>query len=269
MKIRNRNFRKPKETPNFWPSFTDVMSTIVLVLFFLIFLAYFQQIVSITNWNARLNDTKMELSKREDELETKKLEISEKEDALRILAHAEEELKAEVEQGQIELMLSAKKLYEQEKIIANSNEELGNLRAKLQNISVLRASVLQKVKESIEDEIGTSIDTKGQPLVSIGDNANLVINNSFLFASGSANISEDGKRLLIRFAYAFEKVLDDEEIRRSIDSINIEGHADTDSDWQFNYELSCKRAYAVVNTMLKYNPNLEKKYGNNFEETGF
>ena len=80
MKARNRNFRKPQEQANFWPSFTDVMSTIVLVLFFLIFLAYFQQIFSVSIWNDRLDKTKSELLATEnqlkragDELDLKKL----------------------------------------------------------------------------------------------------------------------------------------------------------------------------------------------------
>ena len=77
MKVRNRNFRKQEEEPNFWPSFTDVMSTIVLVLFFLIFLAYFQQIFSVSIWNQRLEQTKAERppprspEKAGDELELK------------------------------------------------------------------------------------------------------------------------------------------------------------------------------------------------------
>lgn len=122
MKARNRNFRKNQEEVNFWPSFTDVMSTIVLVLFFLVFLAYFQQMFSIAIWNEKLDNTKSELLATEDhlkragdELELKKLEISDKEDALRIMQNEAEKLKAEVEQGKRELTVSIEKLLEQEK----------------------------------------------------------------------------------------------------------------------------------------------------------
>ncbi|NLC19687.1 MAG: OmpA family protein [Clostridiales bacterium] len=276
MKIRNRNFRKQEEQEHFWPSFTDVMSTIVLVLFFLIFLAYFQQIFSVSIWNERLDRTKSELASTEehlkkagDELELKKLEISEKEDALRIMQESAEKLRAEVEQGKRELTISLEKLMEQEKIIANSNRELAELRAKLQNISVLRLNILQEVKKSIEDVIGTSTTPTGEPLVSIDNNANLVINNSLLFAKNKADISTEGQALLSRFAVAFEKILDDENVREYIDSINIEGHADIDGSYQSNYELSCRRAYAVINTMMAKNTALEAKYGSYFAATGF
>lgn len=276
MKVRNRNFRKPEEAEHFWPSFTDVMSTIVLVLFFLIFLAYFQQMFSVSIWNERLSQAKAELLATEEELnlagkelELKKLEISEKEDALRIMQNTAEKLKAEVEQGQRELRVSLEKLREQEKIIADSNRELGELRGKLQNISVLRLSILEEVKKSIEDEIGTSTTPDGEPLVAIDSNANLIINNQLLFAKKSAEISTEGQALLSRFAVAFEKILDDESIRDYIDSINIEGHADIDGSFQSNYALSCERAYAVINTMMAKNPRLEQKYGQYFAATGF
>ncbi|NLN65241.1 MAG: OmpA family protein [Clostridiaceae bacterium] len=276
MKVRNRNFRKQEEEPNFWPSFTDVMSTIVLVLFFLIFLAYFQQIFSVSIWNQRLEQTKAELASTEDhlkkagdELELKKLEISEKEDAIRMIHNEAEKLQAEVEQGKRELAISIEKLLEQEKIIADSNQELSNLRAKLQNISVLRLNILKQVKESIESEIGTSTTPDGKPLVDIDNNANLIINNSLLFAKNEAVISKEGEALLSRFAVAFEKILDDTSVRDYIDFINIEGHADIDGDYWKNYDLSCQRAYAVINMMMKKNPTLERKYGEYFAATGF
>ncbi len=276
MKIRNRNFRKGEEAAHYWPSFTDVMSTIVLVLFFLIFLAYLQQLLSVSIWNDRLNIAKAELTSTEDELkkageelELKKLEISKKEDAIRMIQNEAEKLQAEVEQGKRELTLSFEKLTEQEKIIANSNQELSELRAKLQNISVLRLNILKEVKDSIESEIGTSTTPAGEPLVAIDNNANLVINNSLLFAKNSSEISKEGQALLSRFATAFEKILDQKEIRDYIDSINIEGHADIDGSFQSNYELSCSRAYSVINTMMGKNPNLETKYGSYFAATGF
>lgn len=276
MKIRNRNFRKAEEPAHFWPSFTDVMSTIVLVLFFLIFLAYFQQIFSVSIWNERLEQKKAELVSTEDhlkkagdELNLKNLEISQKEDALRVMQNEAEKLQAEVEQGKRELTISLEKLSEQEKIIANSNQELESLRAKLQDISVLRLNILKQVKESIEDEIGTSTTPDGEPLVAIDNNANLVINNSLLFAKKKADISFEGQALLKRFAIAFEKILDDESIRDYIDAINIEGHADIDGTFQNNYALSCERAYAVINTMMEKNPSLEAKYGSYFAATGY
>ena len=178
-----------------------------------------------------------------------------------------ENLQAEVEQGKRELTISLEKLSEQEKIIANSNQELATLRAKLQNISVLRVNILKQVKESIEGEIGTSTTPSGEPLVAIDNNANLVINNSLLFAKSKYDISAEGRALLGRFANAFEKILDDESIRDCIDVINIEGHTDSDGSVQENYILSYNRAYEVFETMMDKNPSLEAKYSSYFSVT--
>jgi chemotaxis protein MotB len=279
MKVRSRNFRKAHESQNFWPSFTDVMSTIVIVLFFIIFLAFFQQMIT----TGLLDKTKDELSVTQDELarkqsdleqaglelETRKAEIKEQEDLLRLMQTEAEELKAELEQGRQELTLSAQTVAEQQRIIANSNQELANLRAKLQDLSVLRVDILQRVKASIEEQMGTTTMPNGQPLISIDNNANLVINNNLLFATASSTLSADGEALLKRFAIAFERLLDDPEIREYIESINVEGHADTDADFDYNYRLSCDRANAVVIYMLKVNPSMEIKYGSYFAATGY
>ena len=128
---------------------------------------------------------------------------------------------------------------------------------------------MKQVKESIENEIGTSTTPDGEPLVDIDNNANLVINNSLLFAKNKSDISFEGQALLNRFAIAFEKILDDKSVRDYIDAINIEGHADMEGSFQNNYKLSCERAYAVINTMMEKNPTLEAKYGSYFAATGY
>ncbi len=58
MKARTRNFKKHEEPAHFWPSFTDIMTTIVLVLFFLVFIAYLQQVLTVSVWNQRLDEKK-------------------------------------------------------------------------------------------------------------------------------------------------------------------------------------------------------------------
>lgn len=55
-----------------------------------------------------------------------------------------------MEQGKRELTLSLEKLQEQERIIAQSNKELGELRGKLQSISVLRLNILEEVKNPLK-----------------------------------------------------------------------------------------------------------------------
>ena len=264
MKIRRRNFKKTSEEINFWPSFTDVMSTITLILFFLILLAYIQNFIT----GSDLEYKKKALEETRKSLETAHLELSNAEDELRLRKNELEKTRAEVENGNVALTLSQEEIERQSEIIAMSNQELGDLRTKLEKISVLRLDVLKKVKESIETEIGKTND-RGESIVTIGDNANIIINENLVFDYNSYSLKKEGKDLLKQFAVAFERILDDNSIREYIDSISIEGYTDEVADSYYNRELSTKRATSVVNYVMQSNPNLEKKYGDYFAAVGF
>lgn len=264
MKTRARNFKKQRETENFWPAFTDMISTIALILFFLMLLAYIQNIITGKNFEF----AKKQLIDTQKKLEESNAEISRAEKKLRLLKDKLEEVKAEVEEGEIALKLSEQQIEEQRKIIAESNRELGKLRSKLQGIAVLRLDVLQKVKSSVEKQLGRTND-KGEELVVISDNGNIVINEGLVFDYDSYTIKSEGKKLLDQLAIAFEKVLDDSSIRTNIDAINIQGHTDDKGSAEYNRELSAKRATAVVNYLMNSNKDLENKYGRYFAASGY
>jgi chemotaxis protein MotB len=264
MKVRRRNFKKNKESQNFWPSFTDMISTIALVLFFLMLLAYIQNIVSGKN----LEYARKELMDTQKKLEASNADISRAEKKLRLIKDDLEEVMAEVEEGQIALKLSEEQIEEQKEIIAESNRELGDVRTRLRGIAVLRLDVLNKVKDSIEDQLGKK-NNSGEQLVSIADNGNIVINEGLVFSYNSYELKSEGKKLLNQLANAFEGVLDDKDIRENIDAINIQGHTDDAGSSTYNRELSAKRATAVVNYLMESNKTIQEKYGQYFVATGY
>ncbi|MDK2919251.1 MAG: chemotaxis protein MotB [Candidatus Petromonas sp.] len=264
MKIRKRNFKKHRESENFWPAFTDMISTIALILFFLMLLAYIQNIITGKN----LEFAKKQIIDTQKRLEESNAEISRAEKRLRLLRDKLEEVKAEVEEGQIALKLSEEQIEKQKEIIAESNRELGQLRSKLRGIAVLRLDVLKKVKTSVERELGKTND-RGEQLVLISDNGNIVINEGLVFDYDSYTIKSEGKKLLDQLAIAFERVLDDESIRANIDAINIQGHTDDRGSSEYNRDLSSKRATVVVNYLMNSNKDLEKKYGRYFAASAY
>lgn len=259
---RRRNNNHEEE--NFWPSFTDMISTIALVLFFLMLIAYVSNIVSGKN----LEYAKKQLVDTQFKLEESKAEISQAEDQLRLLKDELDETMAELNIGEIALKISEAEVKKQTQIIAESNLELGQLRSKLQGIAVLRLEILKSVKESIEENLGLT-STEGKDLVSIADNGNIVINESLVFEFDSYRIKTEGKKLLDKLAIAFESVLDDSEVRDSIDAISIQGHTDKRGSAEYNRELSSQRAYTVVNYLLNSNTDLEKKYGEYFAASAY
>ncbi len=269
--MRRRSRGRYEEAENFWPAFTDVISTVVLILFFLVLVFYIEKIITMKNLSAlkdQLAETEIELNSKEKSLnetlknlEISKLEIEETTQDLKTLT-------AELNAGREELKLAKEALEEQKSIIEESNLELTDLRSKLEGIALLRFDVLEKVKNSIELELGKK-NAEGKPLVLIGDNGNIIINESLVFDTNSYTVKDSGKKLLDSLAIAFENVLSDPDIRTNIDAINIQGHTDERASAEYNRELSAKRAYSVVNYLTNSNPNLSERYGRYFAASGY
>lgn len=258
MKRRNRHALQTSEE-NYWPSFTDMISTIAIILFFLMFLMYINNIVTGKN----LEFLKKELDDTQSRLEASQLEISQAEDNLRLIKTELEQTMAEVERGQIELTLSNEEIERQREIIASSNEELGNLRQKLRGVALLRLDVLEAVKASVEDVLGET-NAQGEALVSISDNGNIIINEGLVFDRNAYVIKPEGRELLDQLAIAFESVLSNPEVSANIDAINIQGHTDERGTGTSNRELGSRRANSVVNYLMTSNPALEQNYASYF-----
>lgn len=264
MKRRKSYFDKGRDTENFWPAFTDMITTIAIILFFMMLLAYINNIITGSN----LEYARKQLEDTQKNLEASKAEISRAEDQLRLLEIELEDTMAEVKEGLLALKLSQEEVDEQQEIIAESNKELGELRSKLDGIALLRLEVVEKVKDSIEGEMGTTSST-GEELVQIADNGNIIINEGLIFDYDSYRLKEDGKALLDSLAKSFENVLNDETVRNSIDTIVIQGHTDERGSSSYNRDLGAKRANAVLDYMFESNPTLENKYGSHFASSSY
>ncbi len=250
MRQRRPLVAEEDSTRDLWPSFTDLVSTTALILFVLVLLAYFQNLIS---------------GKR---LEAYRLQISDSEHKLRFLDDRVRKTSAEVEAGQIRLKLSELELARQRDIIAESNRELGSLRARLEGIALLRLDVLNRVKQSVEAELGSRRSNQ-EPLVRIGDNGNIIINESLVFEYNSHTIKPEGKPLLDTLAKGLGHLLADPTIRSNIDVVMIQGHTDERGSSSFNRELSSRRANAVLNYMFDANPVLEETYGSHFGASAY
>ena len=205
---------------------------------------------------------------REDAMAILNAEISEKESNLMMLESEAEALKLEVETGQIALTLSEEQIVDQQKIIAQSNKDLGDMRTQLRAVAVIRLSILERVKNTIEEEL-IKANIEGGDQVLIGENGNIILNNTLLFESNSSTIGADGKALVNELSQVFENILNDEDIRTYIDAIQIEGHTDSVNTAVYNRGLSTDRANSVVNYMFQTNTDLETKYGSYFVASGY
>jgi chemotaxis protein MotB len=237
-------------TKDIWPSFTDVMTTLALVLFVLVLMAYVKNLVS---------------TKR---LDTLQRQIASSAQKLSALEGDLRRTAAEIAAGKSRLDASEQKLKEQETVIAESNRELGGLRTRLQGIAVLRVEVLNKVKQSIETELGPAL-AKGGDRVGVSENGNIVINESLVFEYNSYAIKGEGQPLLDTLARALGKVLADPDVRENIDAVLIQGHTDERGSSSFNRDLSAKRANAVLGYLFEANKTLEQSYGGYFAASAY
>lgn len=255
MRNRRRMILSDDGEENFWPSFTDLISTVAMILFVLVLLAYIQNLISGKNLDA----VKAELSTAMLRLRSSQQEIASSEKKLKVLA-------AEIEAGQTQLKLSRAQVDQQQTVISDSTRELSDLRARLQGIAVLRVDVLRKVKQSIDTQLGAGA---GALPARIAENGNIVIEESLVFKSDSALILPEGKRFLDTLATAFANVLGDAEVRQNIDAVLVQGHTDERGTVAYNRELSAKRASAVLDYMFSADPTLENQYGSYFAASAY
>ncbi|MET0410975.1 MAG: OmpA family protein [Polyangiaceae bacterium] len=250
MRSRRRMLDEDESLKDLWPSFADVTSTIALIMFVLMLLAYVKNLIS---------------GKRLDELQG---QIVLSQQQLRGLQDRLSLTSRDVEAGQRRLALSEAALADQQKVIADSNRELGTLRTRLSGIAVLRLDVLNKVKGSIEGELGATA-AGGAPIVRIGDTGNIVLNESLVFEYNSYELKPEGRRVLDTLASALGKVLADTQVRENVDTILVQGHTDERGSSAFNRDLSAKRANAVVDYLFESNPELEQNYGAYFASCAY
>ncbi len=243
MRYRRPLLSDHEGTREIWPAFTDVMSTMALIMFVLVLLAYVRNLVS----EKRLEDFQRRIAASERQLRS---------------------VQAEVQAGRAELEASQRRLREQQVVVADSNRQLGNLRTQLQSIAVLRVSVLDKLKRAIETQLGRPSPGSG-PLVTIGNNGDIAVNESLVFEYNSYAIKRQAKPFLDSLARALGNLLADAEVRENIDAIVIQGHTDERGSASFNWDLSARRATAVLDYLFQSNKTLADTYGSYFAASAF
>jgi chemotaxis protein MotB len=243
MRTRRQLLTDHEGTREIWPAFTDVMSTLAMILFVLVLLAYVRNLISAK------------------QLVAFQRQIVASELRLRSLAD-------DLRRTSAEVAASRAKLVEQEGVIADSNRQLENVRGQLQSIAVLRVGVLNKLKQAIEAELGQK-SRSGTELVSVGDNGNVVINESLVFEYGSYAVKKDARPLLDSLARALGNLLADESVRNNIDTILIQGHTDERGSASYNWDLSARRATAVLDYLFETNKTLADSYGSYFAASAY
>lgn len=235
------------EGQNFWPSFTDIMSGIVLIMFLVLIMLYINNCMKASQLVAAENALGVAVSSLDD-VNGQLVDSNLKSEELQALIDL---LKQNAELSQEEY--NAKTIELQEAL-----NELEKLKGQLQEVALLRLSVYEKIVDAIESQMGSKA-SNGSPLVSIND-SQIVINENLVFDVDSYTIKTEAYELLDCLGQAFVTILKDPEVGQYINAIVIEGHTDDTGSDDHNRELSAKRAVAVLEYLCKGNKELATKY---------
>ena len=91
---------------------------------------------------------------------------------------------------------------------------------------------------------------------------------NILFEKASAELSEEGMEILDSFAEVYAAVMEEAVKDDLITTVMIDGYADPDGDYDYNLDLSQRRAEAVRSYCVEKAPSLEaisKAEGHSFD----
>lgn len=264
----------------FWPSYADMMSAVALILFFLMLIAYIENLITGNN----LEDTKKMLDNSRTQLSAMLRNVQEAEnelslviadlDSTKLTLDAQElELttqKAAIEAQQSRLDAQTAEIASQQELIdrqkqyvTDANNELTAMRSQMETIAGLRVSILEQIRDRIAEVMGDP--TK----VSIGDNGNIILSDSVLFDVGSSEIKPQSQPLLNQLIAVFAEFLSDSESARYVESIVISGHTDSTGSAEENRVLATDRANSVLSYLLNNGRGILAPHANIFCAAGY
>ena len=278
----------------FWPSYTDMMSAVALILFFLMLLAYIQNIITnndLLNKEEELKDTLEQLSLAAAQVEDKEKELQAVSDTLEIARQDldEQQIKLDDQQAQLrqqeeDIAQQAAYILQQQDDIAaqqdtiaqqqaqmerqqiylnNTQAELSQVRAQMQAAAFLRVDIVEKIRKNVEEVMGNS------NTISISDTGSLILSESVLFDRGSSALKANSKQLLDQLAVGFAGFLASSDSLQYVDTIVIGGHADSTGSDELNRKLSADRANSVLGYLMSTQGGVLEPYAQYFCAAGY
>lgn len=264
-----RNYRRLKARSarggggqDFWLSFSDLMSVLVLVFILVLFYVLYKYFIilgayeteidnmkviqaNLNEREAELDDTRAQLSRREQELTESQEEVARQQMLLDLAIVALDESEAELAAKQEELDAAIILLDEREAELADLGLRLEEQEARLDEQEYM-LEALVGVRGRIIEEMSIAFRDNGINAMVDPETGDIVFESDVMFEHGSAKLSDRGKEFIDAFLPPYLDVLFSDENEEYVAEIIIEGHTDTTDTYIKNMELSQARAYAVV-----------------------
>ena len=257
----------------FWPSYADMMSAVALILFFLMLLAYVQNLITgndLQNTQNMLDDTLLQVALIEDQLKLTEDQLKLTEDQVKDAENELSLISLDLEGAKLTLAMQEEEIAKQQSLIDQqkeyvraADEELINMRSQMQTIAVLRLSILEQIRDSIVSVMGDASK------VSIGENGSIILSEGVFFDLGSSEIKPESQPVLEQLVQVFGTFLYDSENAQYVDSIVISGHTDSTGSAVENRSLATDRANSVLNYMLTQYGGALEPYAEFFCAAGY
>lgn len=257
----------------FWPSYADMMSAVALILFFLMLLAYVQNLITgndLQNTKHLLEDTLLQVMEIEDQLRETEDQLKQTEEQVKDAENELSLISLDLQGAKLTLSMQEEEIAKQQSLIDQqkeyvraADEELINMRSQMQTIAVLRLSILEQIRDNIVKVMGDASK------VSIGENGSIILSEGVFFDLGSAEIKPESQPVLEQLVQVFGTFLYDSENAQYVDSIVISGHTDSTGNAMENRSLATDRANSVLNYMLTQYGGALEPYAEYFCAAGY
>lgn len=223
---------------NVWRSYSDMMAGILLLFVLIMCVTLFQaqksydesikerdeKIALQEQYTAEILAQQTSLDEKDSQLRTQdeKLELQQK-----LLA----ELAAQLKEQEAQLNSQQEALDEKTALLTDQQK-------KIDNIIGVKAEVVESLREEFaKNDVSVDIDAQ---------TGALTLDANVMFDYDDAELTSEGKKALKKILPIYCKVLLEDNYKKYLAEIIIDGYTDTDGDYYYNLELSQKRSLAVA-----------------------
>lgn len=243
-----RNRRRNKEAfaeHSFWQSYSDMMAALLLI--FILIIA-----ITLAIYRQKTNDleqTQLDLNAALAELESARLDLENSRIEIELSNQELAASLAELKQAYDQAALTQEELNKAYLEIEDAQKELETTRNELQDIVGVRTDIIGALQDAFNNSTAMTVDAQ---------TGSITFSSDVLFRYNSSTLTQSSRNTLRDVIPAYLKVLLQDQYRDYIAEIIIEGHTDTDGDYNSNLELSSDRAREVAKFCLNEKNGLSK-----------
>ena len=125
-----------------------------------------------------------------------------------------------------------------------------------QELTETEAEKLLEKQQTVIDKLRDAFENAGTTAQVDEESGIVRFDANILFDKGSADLTEDGAKTLDSFTEVYAAVMEEALAEGLITNVMIDGYADPDGDYDYNMDLSQRRAEAVMAYCLEKAPSL-------------